>query len=330
MSVLAVIPCLNEVDHIELTLKQMKEDRCIDLIIVADGGSTDGSLKIIDEYTSSFDKIHLIHNIAKIQSTGINLAVKQYSQDFKWLLRIDAHCIYPDNYATTLLQAAKDQKADCVVVPMLTIGEDGFQGAVSAAQNSVLGTGGSSHRHDDNSRFVDHGHHALMKLNFFQKAGGYCEAMPCNEDAELDYRMTNHGAKIWLESNAAIKYFPRSTPKSLWIQYFRYGVGRACNLQRHRMRPRLRQVLPLAVPIATILLVITPIHWTFSVPLLTWLFICIIFGAVIGSRQGGKWKLLSGFAAAIMHLAWGLGFIWQFLSRPQGVKSQYGLENHKV
>jgi len=74
----------------------------------------------------------------------------------------DAHCLYPDNYAAKVLDALEKNKADCVVVPMLTIGRTRFQYAVAAAQNSVLGTGGSAHRHLGDGCFVEHGGYAMQ------------------------------------------------------------------------------------------------------------------------------------------------------------------------
>lgn len=325
MSVLIVIPCLNEAALIGQLLDQLLSKTTVNLIAVTDGGSKDGTLDVVAQHISKTDRVYLVDNPAKIQSAGVNKAVKLHGGTCDWLLRIDAHCLYPDNYVETLLQSAQENNADCVVVPMLTIGKHGFQKAVATAQNSVLGTGGSAHRQGGKGQFVDHGHHALMRLDLFQKAGGYCEAMPCNEDAELDFRLSQLGAKIWLEPQAEIQYFPRGTVSGLWRQYFKYGVGRACNLRRHKMRPHLRQVLPLVVTLAALILPLVTLHPIFAVPFLAWLSLCLCFGLLVGGRNGGGWNLLSGLAAATMHLSWGLGFLFDFVRRPKGVKARYGL-----
>jgi len=325
MSVLVVIPCLNEADHMGALLDQLLSDATNTLIIVADGGSTDGSQEIVMARASQTSRVELLANPDRIQSVGINRAVSAYGGGFEWLLRVDAHCLYPDNYAQTLLSAARENQADCVVVPMVTVGKVGFQHAVAAAQNRVLGTGGSAHRHLGEGTFVDHGHHALMRLSRFVEVRGYCELMPCNEDAELDHRLGQAGARIWLEPAGALTYFPRRTPRALWRQYFKYGVGRARNLRRHRMRPHLRQILPLTVPAALGLALLAPIHFIFAVPLVAWAILCLALGAFIGLRQGGGWRLLSGFAAAIMHMSWGLGFIWEMIRHPGGTKAAYGV-----
>lgn len=325
MNLIAVIPCLNEAAHLDGLLRQMLADPAIDLMVVADGGSTDGSRRIVENIARHDPRVRLIDNPARIQSAGINRAVAEHGRDYYWLLRIDAHCRYPVNYASTLLRVADAQSASAVVVPMLTQGKSGFQLAVATAQNSVLGTGGSAHRHLGQGRFVDHGHHALIRLDLFQRIGGYCEAMPCNEDAELDHRQTLEGGRIWLEPAAAIIYFPRTQPLALWRQYYRYGVGRARNLLRHRMRPHLRQLAPLAVPAAVSLMPLTALHPVFALPTIAWFVLCLTLGALVGVRQGGGWRIAAGVAAAIMHAAWAFGFLAELIRHPQGVPPKYGL-----
>lgn len=324
MSVLAVIPCLNEADHLPGLLQQMLADPAIDLIVVADGGSSDASRDIVLAQAAT-QRVVLLDNPQRIQSAGINRAVEAHGAGFEWLLRIDAHCLYPDNYASTLIAAAQRQDVSAVVVPMITVGKAGFQCAAAAAQNSVLGTGGSAHRHVGEGRFVEHGHHALMKLAMFRAIGGYCEAMPCNEDAELDHRQQAAGGRIWLEPKAAITYFPRKTVAALWKQYRKYGQGRARNLRRHRMRPRLRQLVPLAVPAALALVPLAIVHPVFALPALAWLLLCLSLGVVIGLRAGGGWALGAGIAAATMQLAWATGFLVEWIANPSSAAPHYGL-----
>lgn len=325
MSVLAVIPCLNEAPHLAKLITQMLEDVTIDRLVVADGGSTDGSRQIVAAMADG-KRLVLLDNPDRIQSAGINRAVAAYGGQYRWLLRIDAHCLYPDGYSEKLLEAALRKRASAVVVPMVTVGKGGLQLAVAAAQNSILGTGGSPHRHLVGGRFVEHGHHALMDLNLFRAVGGYCEAMPCNEDAEFDHRQQIAGGLIWLEPAAAITYFPRSDLRSLWKQYRRYGQGRARNLRRHGMRPKLRQMLPLSVPVAIGLAFLSPFHPVFFIPAALWFILCLLAGVTVGIKAGGGWAMAAGLPAATMQLSWALGFIAEWVTNPAGVAPRYGLE----
>lgn len=315
---LLVIPTLDEIDHLPRLLQQLRDDSPDATIVVADGGSTDGTREYVLRAAQGDDRLNLMDNPDRIQSAGINRAVATFGKGHEWFVRIDAHCGYPKSYVSALRDAAKANEAVSVVVPMRTVGKQCFQKAAAAAQNSVLGTGGSAHRSADSAgRYVDHGHHALMSVRAFVAAGGYNRAMSHNEDAELDHRLGRLG-RIWLEPGCMIEYYPRRTPDALWKQYRNYGKGRAQTLALHRMRPKLRQMVPLLAPLACALACLSPLFGGFlglalALPLAGWLCLCLSTGALIGLRNKSLCAALSGIAAAIMHLAWGCGFIQQVL-----------------
>jgi succinoglycan biosynthesis protein ExoA len=133
--------------------------------------------------------------------------------------------------------------AESVVVSMTARGVTCFQKAAAAAQNSRLGNGGSAHRRLAEGRFVDHGHHALMNINAYRSVGGYDETFTHNEDAELDARLIAAGYRIYLCPGADITYYPRTSLTSLFRQYRNFGRGRAMTILKHRMKPKLRQMI---------------------------------------------------------------------------------------
>lgn len=316
-NVLVVIPCLDEEAHLPALLDALIADAPGALIVVADGGSRDGSRAIVLNRASRHPGVRLLDNPARLQSAGVNLAARRFGHNRDWLVRIDAHCGYPPDYVARLLAAAAEHDATCVVVPMRTRGIGCFQKATAAAQNSVLGTGGSAHRHVASGSFVDHGHHALMRLDRFLAAGGYCERFATNEDAELDHRLSKAGARIWLEPGAAVDYFPRHDPAALFRQYLRYGTGRAMTIRRHRMKMKSRQIAPTVIAPAVLLAALAPVAgWWLAVPALAWALACLGFGALLGVRARSGCVAVAGIAAMVMHFAWALGFWRQMLLRP--------------
>ena len=306
-----IIPCLNEEAVIGGVVRGMLSDAGpVDLlVIVADGGSTDCSRQIVGEIAAGDPRVRLLPNPARLQSAGVNLAAATLGSDRHWLVRVDAHADYPANYVSTLIAEAVRTGADSVVVSMDTRGETAFQRAAAAAQNSVLGTGGSAHRLAGPGRWVDHGHHALFRLSTFLAAGGYDETFSHNEDAELDLRLAGQGARIWLTDALRIGYHPRATPAALARQYFSYGRGRARTVLKHRTRLKLRQMAPLAVAPAVALVLLTPLSWMFALPALAWTTACLAFGAFLALKTRDLVVLASGPAAMIMHLAWSAGFL---------------------
>jgi succinoglycan biosynthesis protein ExoA len=250
----------------------------------------------------------------------VNIAVHTYGADAQFLIRIDAHADYPDNYCKILIDEVQKTNAASVVVAMKTEGRQGFQKAVAAAQNSKLGNGGSAHRvADGGGMWTDHGHHALMRTDAFRKVGGYDESFTHNEDAELDMRLAQAGFKIWLTDRTSLVYYPRSSPMALLRQYIKYGEGRARTILKHRALPKLRQLAPAAVLPALLLGFLSPLLPIAALPLALWMLICIAYGVMLGVRTGNLSLLAAGPAFMIMHLGWSLGFWSSMLNRQRSV-----------
>jgi len=312
---LIVVPTLNEARSVAAIIARMlDDDGLVDpLVVVADGGSDDGTREIVREIAARDPRVRLIANPGRLQSAGLNIAAA-VGGDRAWLVRVDAHADYPKNYASTLIDEAIRMQASSVVVSMLTLGVTPFQRGAAAAQNSRLGAGGSPHRRSGAGRWVDHGHHALFSLGAFQAAGGYDETFSHNEDAELDLRLTRQGERLWLTDKVRIGYYPRRSPLALWKQYFSYGKGRARTALKHYAALKFRQALPLAVAPAVLGLALSPLFWPLALPALAWGLVALGYGAVLALLKGDMAVLLAGPAAMIMHLAWSTGFWTQLLT----------------
>ncbi|MBZ9987480.1 glycosyltransferase family 2 protein [Mesorhizobium sp. BH1-1-5] len=317
-SILIVIPCLNEAAHIGGLLDQLRPAAAQlgGRIVVADGGSDDGTQAIVEKVVAQDPRVILLANPKRLQSAAINLAVATLGEGVDYLIRIDAHGGYPDDYCDRLVEEALATGADSVVVSMLTAGTGAVQKAVAAAQNSKLGTGGSKHRHMSEGEWVDHGHHALMRIAAFKDVGGYDESFSHNEDAELDYRLRQAGYRIWMSGRTQMVYYPRSTLKSLYFQYLGYGRGRARNVLKHRMVPKVRQMIPLLVAPVVLLALFSFVHWLAAVPFLLWAAVCLGYGLATAIRQRNASIALAGVSAMVMHFGWSVGF-WQQLLTPR-------------
>jgi succinoglycan biosynthesis protein ExoA len=317
VAVLCVIPCLDEAKHLEGLITQLLDGGGgLKLkIVVVDGGSTDDSQAIVRRCAARDSRVFLLENDKRIQSAAVNKAVEEHGADAEFLIRVDAHAEYPARYCEGLLAVQRQMHADAVVVSMRAEGRTCFQNAVAAAQNSVLGNGGTPHRNETTGRWVDHGHHALVRMSAYKALGGYDETFFWNEDAEFDVRMRASGFRIYLAGTLSIAYFPRTSIVALFRQYFNYGRGRASNFLKHHERLRVRQMLPLAVgPALAILPLILIWPWV-AMPALAWSVGCMTYGFYLGLRLGQPCALASGLTAIVMHTGWSLGFYAGFFEK---------------
>lgn len=320
MTTLIVIPTLNEAEHIGAVLDGIAGFAASHdaRIVVADGGSTDGTRAIVTERASQTENLHFLDNPLRFQSAAVNLAVETHGANCEMLIRLDAHSAYPSDFCEVLLREASTTGADSVVVTMHAVGKGPLQHIVAAAQNSRFGNGASAHRNRTKGAWVDHGHHALMRIAAFRQVGGYDPDFSHNEDAELDYRLRQAGFRIWLTAKTGIEYFPRATLSGLMLQYFRFGRGRARNLAKHHARPARRQSLVAALAPALLLSLLTPVHPVFALPLMFWILGCIAAGVLIIRESRSPRNILAGPVAGLMQLSWSAGFWRQKLAPATG------------
>jgi succinoglycan biosynthesis protein ExoA len=312
--VVVAVPALNEATGIEDVLRGLaaEADSFADFkIVVADGGSTDGTQAIVEQLAAEFPCVSLVKNPGVIQSAGVNLAARcNPAADI--LVRCDAHAVYPPHYIKRLVDTMERMGSDSVVVPMDCVGRDCFEKAVGWVSDTPVGSGGSAHRGGKRSGFVDHGHHAAFRMASFAAAGGYDESFRQNEDAEFDNRLTARGGRVFLDADIRIGYHPRGDFGGLWRQYFNYGFGRSRTARRHPHTIRLRQLL---VPAHFCLSLVSLVSAAAAgqALFLAWplLYLSVLFAtslAIALAKRSGC-GLLAGPAAGVMHTAWAAGFL---------------------
>ena len=317
--VTVVVPTLNEASYIETCLatlvKQWPAAACE--IIVLDGGSRDATVALVEAFGArhpmpDFPTIRVLPNPRRIQSAAVNLAARLASPRATILIRADAHAVYPAGFVRRCVGDLLRSGATSVVVPMRNRSQPdhGLQRAIAAAQSSRLGNGGSAHRAKPRSGFVDHGHHAAFDRAFFLSVGGYDESFTHNEDAELDHRTQLAGGRVWMCADEPVTYYPRKRLAALAKQYFCHGAGRARTLLKHRLKPRPRQMAPVAalgLCLAGVLAL--PVLPAFSLLALAYPLGCVGWGAVQAATRRDPWMLVAGPALLTMHLSWATGFL---------------------
>ncbi len=265
-SVSLAIPVYNEADCIEKIVRSFLETSYPNLseVMIADGGSTDGTQDIIQSLSKEDSRVQLLHNSQKIQSAGLNLILQHCTGDI--FLRADAHSDYAFDYIEKCVQVLLESKALNIGGATRFAAKTPFQAGVALASKSVLGGGSAKHRNPDYDGYAD----TLFPGCFWRKillaVSGYSTNAITNEDAELNLRLQKlfvdmnqipsqdaelqhklmdqtYGA-VYVSSQIKVWYYPRNTWKSLLIQYFKYGRGRYLTSTKHPKSAPIRGKLP--------------------------------------------------------------------------------------
>ncbi len=248
-SVSIAIPALNEASHIEGLIRGFLNTRYPNLIeiIVADGGSTDGTQEIVKSISDGDARVELIHNPESIQATGLNLILQKAAGDV--FLRADAHCAYADDYIERCVETLLRTKSVNVGGAQRFVAETAFQAGVSLASRSILGSGRARYRDPDFDGNVEAVYLGCFWRRALLEVGGY-SLKATNEDAELNLKLLERfgeeSSRGVLYTSSAIKvwYHPRKSWWELCRQYFRYGRGRCQTFLAHPASSPLRGVLP--------------------------------------------------------------------------------------
>jgi succinoglycan biosynthesis protein ExoA len=328
--VTVVIPTLDEAAHIERCVSSLLEDpyprERLEVLIV-DGGSRDRTVAIARALASRYGFIRVLANPRRIQAVAFNLAMQACDERCDYLLRCDAHAVYPPGFIGRAVGAMAESGAALVTFADAPEAATCMQRAIAYAQTTPLGVGNSWYRRGGVSGYVDHGKHGCFDRAAVDRVAGYDESFTHNEDSELSLRLRRAGERIWLDAGLAVGYAPRATLEALARQYYRYGRGRARTVLKHRIAPSPRQLAPAALVAAEILLLIAaqrrPRRLWLLAPYAAALAAAGIHGAL---RQRSACVLLAPLALAVMHHAWGLGFLRQIAGgSPPSVAGRAGL-----
>ncbi len=313
-AILAVIPALNEARHIETCIRSLMagSPKLREVpVTVADGGSTDDTVAIVERLKGEFPNLSVLNNPKRLQSAAVNLAAEvEATGKTRVLVRCDAHSIYPENFILDVAQSLVDRGAASLVIPMDAVGETPFEKANAWIVDTPLGSGGARHRGGKVSGWVDHGHHAGFDIGWYRQIGGYDETFSHNEDAEYDVRLGRAGGRIYLDAGIRIKYLPRGNISRLWKQYEGYGRGRARNVRKHGTRLKVRQTVPIIALLGSVFGALASLVYLPAIVLpLGYMSILAFASVAVALKHSSISGLYAGVAAGTMHMSWAIGFL---------------------
>ena len=309
-TVTVVIPVRNEQEAIRLAIASVLDQTYPNIteIIVADGMSTDGTRRSIEQFAD--DRIQIVDNPATTTPAALNAAIRAASGDI--VVRCDAHSVLPPDYVAISEQIMADTGAVNVGGIQRATGTGLLQTAIAMAMTSRLGVGDAKFHYGGEAGPADTVYLGVFDRKALVDAGLFDETLIRNQDYELNIRLRQNGGLVFFDPRLAVEYRPRASLGGLAKQYFQYGAWKRIVHRRHPESIRLRQ---LAAPLFVLGLMISvglafTNWWQLALVIPSAYLVALVATTLV---TAGKTRRAAGLvmpvAIVVMHLSWGLGYL---------------------
>jgi len=318
-----LLPVYNEREHLGESLESIAgQDYPAEQIeiMLADGGSTDGTPRIIEEFSRLHPEIALrvLSNWARNTAVGRNLGLEAASGEL--VMNFSGHAVADPSLLRVLTAKLAAQPpevagAGCAIKSLgsaTTVGR-----AISAVLRSPLGGSGmdsSFHAETDcDARSVAF---CLYRREAIEACGRFDPQFWCGQDAELNLRLARRGYRLRFTPDTQVVHYKRPTLSGLARQMYRYGFARAAITRKFPGSFRLVFLLPTLWVVGWIALAVgsffSPI---IAVSLLTagGLFVLMGAFAALMSGSGPAGLVLGPIGLAVLYTSYGMGLVIGFV-----------------
>ena len=250
MKVSIIIPCFNEVEFIrqcvasiDLSCKEYGEKY---EIIIADGGSDDGTLELLTELSSNYEFLNVINNPNKLQVYALNQMISVLTGEY--VIRCDAHAIYGVNYVSDLVGFLVDNpdvgNAGTQVITK-SVKKGLVADSISVCLGSRFGVGGS-HRSIFFSEIIDCDTVLFGAWNrrIFEEVGLFDVNFIRGQDLEHNIRIARKGYRVVQLPIEGVTYFSRNNYKKLFNMMKQYASVKPMLFKKGYGFPNYRSLIP--------------------------------------------------------------------------------------
>ena len=317
VTVSVVVPARNEEGFLSRCLESiLAQDYPAERmeVIVVENGSTDRTPEIAAAHAARDARVRVVRSEAMNQAAAMNDGIVGAQGDV--VARVDAHSWIPRDYVSIAV-AALDRHPDAAGVggPFTPAAETLLERVSGMARASRLGVGGG---YGVDRGAGDHAVPTVQCGAYWRRAlvdvGLFDVAMAYGEDEEINWRLTQSGAKVFLCPAMAQRYRPRASLRALARQYWNYGQGRFRVVLKHPGFLSPRHVVPSVFVLSVVLLgclaLFVPLARLALAGLATAYAAVLVLAGVQAARVGWREALLVPPAIACVHFGYGAGMLW--------------------
>jgi glycosyltransferase involved in cell wall biosynthesis len=328
--VATVIPILNEQDSIIACLSSLVNQTVSfeqHIVVVLDGGSTDQSVKLIEQFieqNTEGPEIILTKNAGKYVAEARNLAMDLVPNSVKYFLEIIGHCTVNKNHIAILLEEmARLESVNEQPIGALGCKVSSRLGQLELVESWVEGAllspfGSGSGQFDNFTGTVQTSVPAfcLHSRTAIEQIGGWDTDFITSQDSDLSMRMIDAGFLLFKTDLVEVNMTKRKSLKSWSKMGFRYGYWRTRIVRKHPKRFSIREILPWFGVILTLFLLVKSNQF--------WYFPATLYGAVLLLESlrlvllKRRLSLLVGLPICIflLHTMFSLGLVYGIIGKP--------------
>lgn len=200
----------------DLLVSITSQTRLPEEIVFVDGGSSDNTTKIIENYIGKLP-IKLIKSQNANIAQGRNFAIKNAKCDI--IAGIDGGCRLDQNWLKNIVKPFEERPTiDCVSGVYLPWCKNEFEEVASHLIFPDIGK-------LEAGSFQPSGRSIAFKKTIWTKVGGFPEWLPTAEDTSFDLNLRKVGASFALAKDAIVYWRVRSRMRSIFKQFFNYAKG---------------------------------------------------------------------------------------------------------